>query len=54
LIQFHIGNMPKELALKSMTLFANQVAPRLRENSLAFFEQEYPGVSIEQQKEAHS
>jgi alkanesulfonate monooxygenase SsuD/methylene tetrahydromethanopterin reductase-like flavin-dependent oxidoreductase (luciferase family) len=54
LIQFHIGNMPKDLALKSMTLFAKQVAPRLRENSLAFFQQEYPGVSLEQQKEAHS
>jgi alkanesulfonate monooxygenase SsuD/methylene tetrahydromethanopterin reductase-like flavin-dependent oxidoreductase (luciferase family) len=51
LIQFHIGNMSKELALKSMTLFAEQVAPRLRENSLAFFEQEYPSVHIDQQKE---
>jgi alkanesulfonate monooxygenase SsuD/methylene tetrahydromethanopterin reductase-like flavin-dependent oxidoreductase (luciferase family) len=53
LIQFHIGNMPKELALKSMTLFAEHVAPRLRENSLKFFEREFPGVNIEQQAEAH-
>jgi alkanesulfonate monooxygenase SsuD/methylene tetrahydromethanopterin reductase-like flavin-dependent oxidoreductase (luciferase family) len=52
LIQFHIGNMPKELALKSMTLFAEQVAPRLRESSLSFFEQEFSGVNIEQQKGA--
>src|SRR5918992_526932 len=47
LIQFHIGNMPKDLALKSMTMFAEQVAPRLRENSSAFFESEFPGVNIE-------
>jgi alkanesulfonate monooxygenase SsuD/methylene tetrahydromethanopterin reductase-like flavin-dependent oxidoreductase (luciferase family) len=47
LIQFHIGNMPKDLALKSMTMFAEQVAPRLRESSLSFFEQEFPGVDIE-------
>ena len=52
LIQFHIGNMPKELALKSMTLFAEQVAPRLRESSLSFFEQEFSGVNMEQQKGA--
>jgi alkanesulfonate monooxygenase SsuD/methylene tetrahydromethanopterin reductase-like flavin-dependent oxidoreductase (luciferase family) len=52
LIQFHIGNMPKELALKSMTLFAGQVAPRLRENSLKFFEREFPGVNIERQTQA--
>src|SRR5918993_892952 len=53
LIQFHIGNMSKELALKSMTLFAKQVAPRLRENSLNYFEREFPGVDIELQNEAH-
>lgn len=53
LIQFHIGNMSKELALKSMTRFAEQVAPRLREHSLPFFEREYPGVNIKQPKEAH-
>ena len=53
LIQFHIGNMPKELALKSMTLFAEQVAPRLRENSLNYFEREFPGVDIKLQTEAH-
>src|ERR671911_353382 len=52
LIQFHIGNMPKDLALKSMTMFAEQVAPRLRENSSAFFEREFPGVNIEQHTEA--
>jgi hypothetical protein len=36
-----------------MTLFAQQVAPRLRENSSSFFEQKYPGVNIEQPKEAY-
>jgi hypothetical protein len=35
-----------------MTMFAKQVAPRLREDSSAFFEREFPGVNIEQHTEA--
>lgn len=46
LIQFHIGNMPKELARKSMTLFAAQVAPRLREQSARLFERQFSGVKL--------
>jgi alkanesulfonate monooxygenase SsuD/methylene tetrahydromethanopterin reductase-like flavin-dependent oxidoreductase (luciferase family) len=52
LIQFHIGNMPKGLARKSMTLFAEEVAPRLRADSLKLFERQFPGFKIAQQTEA--
>jgi alkanesulfonate monooxygenase SsuD/methylene tetrahydromethanopterin reductase-like flavin-dependent oxidoreductase (luciferase family) len=44
LIQFHLGNMPAELALKSMRLFASRVAPRLREESAKLFAEKYPAV----------
>jgi alkanesulfonate monooxygenase SsuD/methylene tetrahydromethanopterin reductase-like flavin-dependent oxidoreductase (luciferase family) len=46
LIQFHIGNMPAALARKSMKLFAEQVAPALRHDSLRQFTNEFPGVSL--------
>ena len=52
MIQFHIGNMPAELARKSMKLFAEKVAPALRHDSLKQFIKEYPGVNIEQSAEA--
>jgi len=42
LIQFHFGNMKKELARKSMELFATQVAPQLRKDSAALFDRQYP------------
>jgi alkanesulfonate monooxygenase SsuD/methylene tetrahydromethanopterin reductase-like flavin-dependent oxidoreductase (luciferase family) len=37
LIQFHMGNMRDDLARKSMRLFAEKVAPRLRDESRAIF-----------------
>ncbi len=42
LIQFHLGNMSSELALKSQRLFATQVAPALREDSARVFAKAYP------------
>ncbi len=42
LIQFHYGNMKDEHARKSMRLFATQVAPILREKSMALFGREFP------------
>jgi hypothetical protein len=42
LIQFHLGNMPHETALKSQTLFAREVMPWLRERSAELFGREYP------------
>jgi len=47
LIQFHIGNLPAALARKSMKLFAEQVAPALRHDSLKQFTKEYPGANLE-------
>ena len=47
LIQFHIGNMPDGLARKSMTLFAAQVAPALRANSLKLFRREFGDIDVE-------
>ena len=41
LIQFHLGNMPSELVLKSQRLFATQVAPALREDSARVFAKAY-------------
>ena len=48
LIQFQLGNMPDHLARKSMKLFAEQVAPALRHDSLRKFTKEFPGVNVEQ------
>ncbi len=45
LIQFHLGNMRDELTRKSMRLFANEVAPRLRQDSARLFAREFPGVA---------
>jgi alkanesulfonate monooxygenase SsuD/methylene tetrahydromethanopterin reductase-like flavin-dependent oxidoreductase (luciferase family) len=42
LIQFHIGNLPAELTRKSMTLFARDVAPVLREQSGKLFREQFP------------
>jgi hypothetical protein len=42
LIQFHMGNMPDALVRKSMTLFAREVAPRLREHSAKLFGLHFP------------
>ena len=42
LIQFHFGNMKPELARKSMKLFAEQVAPKLRKDSADLFSIKYP------------
>jgi alkanesulfonate monooxygenase SsuD/methylene tetrahydromethanopterin reductase-like flavin-dependent oxidoreductase (luciferase family) len=47
LIQFQLGNMPDHLARKSMKLFAEKVAPALRQQSLQQFTQEFPGVNVE-------
>jgi alkanesulfonate monooxygenase SsuD/methylene tetrahydromethanopterin reductase-like flavin-dependent oxidoreductase (luciferase family) len=45
LIQFHLGNMQDALARKSMTLFARDVAPRLREDSARLFGREFPDTA---------
>ena len=52
LIQFQLGNMPNHLARKSMKLFAEKVAPALRRDSLAYFDNEYPGVNVGPSAEA--
>jgi hypothetical protein len=44
LIQFHLGNMPDELARKSMRLFASEVAPRLRAESEKLFARTFPDM----------
>jgi alkanesulfonate monooxygenase SsuD/methylene tetrahydromethanopterin reductase-like flavin-dependent oxidoreductase (luciferase family) len=44
LIQFHLGNMADELTRKSMQRFANEVAPRLREDSAKLFGQRFPDM----------
>ena len=45
LMQFHLGNMPDDWARKSMKLFADQVAPRLREASAKIFAKKFPYLS---------
>jgi alkanesulfonate monooxygenase SsuD/methylene tetrahydromethanopterin reductase-like flavin-dependent oxidoreductase (luciferase family) len=52
LIQFQLGNMPDHLARKSMKLFAENVAPILRHDSMIQFTKEYPGVNVEQSAQA--
>ena len=42
LIQFHFGNMKDALARKSARLFAEEVAPALRERSADLFARKYP------------
>lgn len=44
LIQFHLGNMPGDLARKSARLFATEVAPALRESSAKLFSKTYPAL----------
>jgi hypothetical protein len=44
--------MPGPLARKSMKLFAEGVAPALRQASLKQFTSEYPGVNVEPAAEA--
>jgi alkanesulfonate monooxygenase SsuD/methylene tetrahydromethanopterin reductase-like flavin-dependent oxidoreductase (luciferase family) len=51
LIQFHIGNMPADLARKSMELFARKVAPALRQESSKLFEEEFGAVGEERAAE---
>ncbi|MGE5306503.1 MAG: LLM class flavin-dependent oxidoreductase [Alphaproteobacteria bacterium] len=48
LIQFHIGNMTDKLVRKSMTLFAERVAPALRDSSLKLFRQQFGDIHVEQ------
>ena len=45
LIQFHFGNMKPELVRKSMKLFAEQVAPKLRQDSAELFAKDYPQLA---------
>ena len=52
LIQFQLGNMPDHLARKNMKLFAEKVAPALREESLKVFHKQFAGVNLEQATEA--
>jgi alkanesulfonate monooxygenase SsuD/methylene tetrahydromethanopterin reductase-like flavin-dependent oxidoreductase (luciferase family) len=52
LIQFQLGNMPDQLARKSMKLFAEKVAPQLRHESLTQFTKEFPGVNVERVAQA--
>jgi len=47
LIQFHIGNLSRELTMRSQELFAQKVMPRIRKESAAFMAKHYP---IETQK----
>jgi alkanesulfonate monooxygenase SsuD/methylene tetrahydromethanopterin reductase-like flavin-dependent oxidoreductase (luciferase family) len=47
LIQFHFGNMKAEIAKKSMRLFMEQVAPRLRADSKALFGRDFPFLAEE-------
>jgi alkanesulfonate monooxygenase SsuD/methylene tetrahydromethanopterin reductase-like flavin-dependent oxidoreductase (luciferase family) len=42
LIQFHMGDMPDAVTRKSMALFANEVAPRLKEASAKLFARHFP------------
>jgi alkanesulfonate monooxygenase SsuD/methylene tetrahydromethanopterin reductase-like flavin-dependent oxidoreductase (luciferase family) len=42
LMQFHLGNMPSDFTRKSMKLFAEQVAPRLREASEEIYAKRFP------------
>ena len=42
LIQFHMGNMADALTRKSMRLFAEQVAPRLKADSARLFARHFP------------
>jgi alkanesulfonate monooxygenase SsuD/methylene tetrahydromethanopterin reductase-like flavin-dependent oxidoreductase (luciferase family) len=42
LIQFQIGNLSKELTLKSQRIFAEQVMPRLRADAAEFYAREFP------------
>jgi hypothetical protein len=44
--------MPDHLARKSMKLFADKVAPALREASLAQFTREFPRATFEPPAEA--
>jgi len=45
LIQFHMGNMPDELARNSMRLFWSEVAPRLKEASRKLFEDRFAAAA---------
>jgi alkanesulfonate monooxygenase SsuD/methylene tetrahydromethanopterin reductase-like flavin-dependent oxidoreductase (luciferase family) len=42
LIQFHVGNLPYQLTLKSQRLFATRVMPQLKHDSAQFFAKEFP------------
>ena len=44
LIQFHFGNMNDDLTKKSMRLFAQHVAPALREQSTDIFARDFPEI----------
>ena len=45
LMQFHLGNMPFDFTRKSMKLFAEQVAPRLREASQKIYAKRFPHLA---------
>ena len=45
LIQFHIGNLSRELTNKSQRLFATEVAPQLRAESMDLFAKHYPQLA---------
>ena len=45
LIQFHFGNMRDDLTRKSMRLFAEHVAPTLREQSADVFARDFPEIT---------
>ncbi len=45
LIQFHMGNMPDELARKSMRLFWAEVAPRLKEATGRMFNERFTAMA---------
>ncbi|MFM1816360.1 MAG: hypothetical protein RLZ98_3055 [Pseudomonadota bacterium] len=52
LIQFHMGNMRDDLARKSMTLFQNEVAPRLKAYSAEAYGRKFPELDEALAKEA--
>jgi alkanesulfonate monooxygenase SsuD/methylene tetrahydromethanopterin reductase-like flavin-dependent oxidoreductase (luciferase family) len=45
LIQFHIGNLSRDLTNKSQRLFATEVAPQLRAESTDLFAKHYPQLA---------
>lgn len=48
LIQFHVGNLPYHLTLRSQRLFATHVMPQLKRDSAELFAKEFPELEGEE------